>query len=160
VPLTPLVDATYRTAYRVAYRLMKTYWKVRQPTTHGALVAVWHERRILLVKNSYVPYWSLPGGYLHRGETGAQAAARELAEEVGVKVDPSQLRPSVDIRHPWEGKQDHVEIFELELDHEPTVMADRREVVEAGFYFEERALELNLFPPIRAHIEERRRHRS
>lgn len=160
MPLTPLVDATYRTAYRVAYRLMKTYWKVRQPTTHGALVAVWHERRILLVKNSYVPYWSLPGGYLHRGETGAQAAARELAEEVGVKVDPSQLRPSVDIRHPWEGKQDHVEIFELELDHEPTVMADRREVVEAGFYFEERALELNLFPPIRAHIEERRRHRS
>lgn len=158
--LTPLVDASFRTAYRVAYRLMKAYWNVRQPTTHGALVAVWHERRILLVKNSYVPYYSLPGGYLHRGETAAQAAARELKEEVGLEISPEQLRPSVDISHRWEGKQDHVEIFELILDHEPLVMADRREVVEAGFFFEERALELNLFPPIRAHIEERRRHRA
>ncbi|HEX2675448.1 MAG TPA: hypothetical protein VHM19_02380, partial [Polyangiales bacterium] len=61
-----LVDLCFQVAYRVAYRMMRTYWSVRKPSTHGALVSLWHEGQILLVQNSYVPYRSLPGGYVAR----------------------------------------------------------------------------------------------
>ena len=40
--------------------------------------------------------WSLPGGGLHRGEQPAVAAARELGEELGIKVDPAGLVPLVE----------------------------------------------------------------
>lgn len=36
-------------------------------------------------------WWFTPGGGLDEGETLAQGAARELAEEVGLRVDPAEL---------------------------------------------------------------------
>ena len=37
--------------------------------------------------------WGMPGGFLERGETPAEGAARELAEETGLLVSPFDLRP-------------------------------------------------------------------
>lgn len=145
----------FQLAYRCAYQMMRVYWAVRRPDTHGALVAVWHEDKILLIRNSYVPYYSLPGGYVRAGESGEAAACRELDEEISVKVRPDALRRSVDITHDWEGKRDHVEIFELDVHDSPRIEIDNREVIAAGFFTPEHALRLNLFPPIRQHLEER-----
>ncbi|MFI5491061.1 NUDIX hydrolase [Actinoplanes sp. NPDC051859] len=36
-------------------------------------------------------WWFTPGGGLDSGETPAQCAARELAEETGLRVDPTEL---------------------------------------------------------------------
>jgi 8-oxo-dGTP pyrophosphatase MutT (NUDIX family) len=36
-------------------------------------------------------WWFTPGGGLHEGETTAQGAARELFEETGLRVSPSEL---------------------------------------------------------------------
>jgi len=36
-------------------------------------------------------WWFTPGGGLDEGETPAQGAARELAEETGLRVDPAEL---------------------------------------------------------------------
>ncbi|ACS85571.1 NUDIX hydrolase [Musicola paradisiaca Ech703] len=41
----------------------------------------------------YPGYWSLFGGGLEPGESPAQAAARELAEEIGLIVDRRRLLP-------------------------------------------------------------------
>lgn len=43
-------------------------------------------------------WWFTPGGGLDPGESPAQAAARELAEETGLVVDPDELGPPVHAR--------------------------------------------------------------
>jgi len=134
---------------------MRVYWKVRHPTTHGALVAIWQGGEVLLVKNSYVPYYSAPGGYVRANESGRDAARRELLEEVGVSVTADRLEPVIDETHDWEGKRDHVEIFAVELTERPDVAIDNREVVSASWLSPERAMELDVFPPLRRAIAKR-----
>ena len=112
---TPL-DRTFQLGFKVAYRLLRTYWRVRRPTTHGALVLLWNAGEVLLVRNSYVPYYSAPGGFVKRGEEARAAALRELVEEVGLRVQDEQLSLALEVTFPWEFKQDHVKIFEVELD--------------------------------------------
>lgn len=41
---------------------------------------------VLLVKPFYKPYWDLPGGKVEDGEFEAQAARREVAEELGLNI--------------------------------------------------------------------------
>ena len=59
----------------------------------GALnIFVNKKGQILLMKRSkqskvYPNIWGLVGGYLEWGETGAEGAAREAKEEIGVKVE-------------------------------------------------------------------------
>ena len=43
--------------------------------------------RILLVRLAYRQRWGMPGGLLKRGETPAEAARREVREEVGFDVE-------------------------------------------------------------------------
>ncbi len=149
-----MIDRLFRVAYICAYRMMRVYWALRRPQSHGALVAVWHDGAILLVRNSYVPYFSLPGGYVRRAETTRQAALRELAEEVGVSGIDDLLTLALEVTHEWEGRCDHVAIFAVELSQPPHIEVDNREVVAASFYTPEEALKLELFPPLRQHIEE------
>lgn len=150
-----LVDRSYQLAYKTAYKMMRMYWAVRRPQTHGALVTLWNAGEVLLVQNSYVPYRCIPGGYVAAGETGRQAAVRELMEEVKVRVEADKLVPVFDEVNDWEGKRDHVEIFSLELATRPEIVVDKREVIDAGWFSRERALEMELFPPLRRVIEAR-----
>lgn len=51
-------------------------------------------KRLLWVKRDLEPkrgLWAIPGGYLESGETLAEGAARELAEEAGVVLPPERL---------------------------------------------------------------------
>lgn len=53
-------------------------------------VAVFRDDRLLLVRRVMNPgreRWALPGGYLDAGEDPRVAAAREAAEEAGVRVE-------------------------------------------------------------------------
>jgi ADP-ribose pyrophosphatase YjhB (NUDIX family) len=136
---------------------MRVYWAVRHPTTQGSLVALWNRGEILLIRNSYLDYYSLPGGYVRRGESPQQAALRELAEEVGVSTDLDRLELALEETNDWVGKRDHVRIFELELSARPVVEVDYREVVDAGWWSPEQALSLRLFPPLYRLIEARRK---
>ncbi|MEF2279555.1 NUDIX domain-containing protein [Deinococcus sp. YIM 134068] len=55
---------------------------------HTGRACVWveHERRVLMVGLEWGG-WTLPGGGIEPGETGAQAAAREAWEEGGARVE-------------------------------------------------------------------------
>jgi 8-oxo-dGTP diphosphatase len=51
--------------------------------------------RLLLLRQPPGRRWGLPAGLLKRRERPAAGAARELAEESGVALDPRELRPAV-----------------------------------------------------------------
>jgi 8-oxo-dGTP diphosphatase len=58
--------------------------------TVGAICLLERDDRILLLRQPHRDGWSLPGGLLDRGESAADAVVRELAEELGVRVQVGQ----------------------------------------------------------------------
>lgn len=66
------------------------YYKVGRGRTRVVLV---HDDKVLVMKQWISPgKWSLPGGGLHKGESLAGGAAREVLEETGLRLDPRQLQ--------------------------------------------------------------------
>ncbi|TDC36242.1 NUDIX domain-containing protein [Micromonospora sp. 15K316] len=51
--------------------------------------------RLLLLRQPPGNGWTLPAGLLQRGEAPAVGAARELYEESGIRLSPTQLVPAV-----------------------------------------------------------------
>lgn len=49
------------------------------------------QRRVLLVKPNYKDGWDIPGGYVEPGETPVEACEREIREELGWKLQLSNL---------------------------------------------------------------------
>ncbi len=77
-----------RLAYRVAYRLLQLWSRLRPVPSVGVKCVLRHEGRILFIRHTYGDrrLWELPGGGLHRGEAPLAAATREAREEVGVDL--------------------------------------------------------------------------
>jgi len=149
------VDRMFQLGYWTAYRLMRAYWMVRHPVTRGTQVALWHGGEVLLVRNSYLPYYSAPGGYVRRHEQASEAAARELGEEVGIRITADRLQLELEVTHEWEYRRDHCSVFSLELPERPAIHVDHREVVEAGWFTPARAVGLDVFPPLKKVISAR-----
>ncbi len=51
---------------------------------------------VLLVHKVYGNGWDIPGGYVDRGESPADACRREVREELGIDVEPQRL-----LVHDW-----------------------------------------------------------
>ncbi len=49
------------------------------------------DRSLLLMRRSDNGHWGLPGGYVERGESVADAVAREVFEETGVRISVGRL---------------------------------------------------------------------
>lgn len=66
----------------------------------GIGVVVWHGDRVLLIRRNKPPrrgHWSLPGGAQHLGETVAEAAHREVREEVNLEIELGEIIATVDL---------------------------------------------------------------
>ncbi len=153
-PAGRVLDPLWRLAFRVGYRVLLLWWWVTRPRITGVHVAVWHDGRVLLVRNSYRRARGLPGGRLRRGEPLAQAAARELREEVAIVLDPAALRYAGEwVAHAFH-VEDHGHVFECVLAAAPHPVADRREVVGVDWETPGRALTGPLQPLARLYLEE------
>ncbi len=141
-------------AYKLAWILRKCVWYAPWPHLDGALAAVWVDGRVLLVRNSYNDYFSLPGGRLDQAESFAAAAARELQEETGIVVHASDLAPmrSEDMARPL-GRA-RVEIFQTLLAATPVVTPDPVEIAEFRWSTRTEAEKLALFAPVRRYLRE------
>jgi ADP-ribose pyrophosphatase YjhB (NUDIX family) len=111
------------TAALVGFRLMpgplrRAAVRVGAPTyTAGAVCVLEHEGEVLFLWQPHRRGWSLPGGLLGRGEAPADAVRREVAEEIGLDVDPGD---------PVVVRVDHVDqgidvVFHVRLDHRPSL---------------------------------------
>lgn len=69
------------------------FW-VYHKLDHGRTrVVLIHDDKVLVMKQWISPgKWGLPGGGLHKGESVAGGAARELFEETHLRLDPRQLQ--------------------------------------------------------------------
>jgi 8-oxo-dGTP pyrophosphatase MutT (NUDIX family) len=144
-----------RVFYRAAYLAARIWWFVTRPETSGSLVALWCDGRLLLVRTSYRPLYSLPGGFKKKHETSLAAAERELLEELGIAV-------TTGLHHAWHGtvtfehRLDTVTIWEASVDAMPSVVVDGLEVVWAGWKTADEALALPLLPSIEQYLTSRR----
>jgi 8-oxo-dGTP diphosphatase len=152
----PLLDAGWRLAYRIAFLLLRVWWALRRPVWHGVVIAVWCGGRVLILRQSYRPGATFPGGGLRAGEDAATAARRELREEVGLDLPAGRLRLAREVTVRFESCADHVQVFELALDAEPRLRPDNREVVAAEFLAPAAALRDPDMPPyVRTYLQDR-----
>jgi len=66
----------------------------------AALAVVPHDRKLLLVRRRNEPdagLWGFPGGHVDLGETGLDAAVRELREETSIVAEPVDYLTNIDI---------------------------------------------------------------
>ena len=66
----------------------------------GAIAVVCHQGQVILIQRGKDPragMWGFPGGHVEYGETGMQAAARELLEETGVVARPRSYLTNIDV---------------------------------------------------------------
>lgn len=122
-----------RLGYRVAYQLLRAYSRLARPHTRGVKVLIAHGERVLLVRHAYGRgEWDLPGGFCRRGEAFADAARREIAEELGVQgarwTDVGELRRRFDGRH------ETLHGFRAELPSPDVRIVAPAEVAELGWF--------------------------
>jgi 8-oxo-dGTP pyrophosphatase MutT (NUDIX family) len=132
--------AVYRTFYR-----LPTGWRrrlVRLGSASYILGAVAIVRdagaqppgRILLLRQPPGPGWSIPGGLLGRGEHPAVGAARELAEETGIRIDPARVTPAVPNAVVHSGRRCVDMVFEVSVPATVRLVIDEAEVHEAAWH--------------------------
>src|SRR3954447_26147436 len=61
------------------------------PKVAAGALFVDEQDRVMLVRPTYKPYWDVPGGYVEEGESPLQACVREVAEELGLRVEITRL---------------------------------------------------------------------
>ena len=115
-----------RWALTAAYKILRRWKMLTKASNRGAGVAVWYQDQILVVRHSYRPGWSLPGGQIKKNELPRSAASRELWEEVGIQTAPERL---IQVRESPPGKF----LFECHLHTRPVLKIDNREIIEARF---------------------------
>jgi 8-oxo-dGTP pyrophosphatase MutT (NUDIX family) len=129
--LNNLIDAAFRTAYRVAYPLALIARRTRTYTHNGAGVAIWYGNSVLLVKHSYRRGLLLPGGGVKSSETPEVSLVREMYEELGIMLPIDDL-VMVDKRPRIQGKG-LAYLFEIHINQKPPITIDNREIVFADF---------------------------
>lgn len=126
-------DGAFRLLYRAGYRLVRAWWWLRRPHAHGAALALRAGERLLVLRQSYRGGLGLPAGGSDCGESRRETAARELVEEVGIRLSPADLRELGEFVTRFEGRLVHTTLFEAVLEEPPAVRIDRREIVWADW---------------------------
>lgn len=115
------------------------------PADAGAAVVVLTEPggQVLLVRSVGREGWTPPGGKRDLGEDVRTAAAREVAEETGLVLDPAALRTvgyeRITIQAgaqlaPWDAGDNHIAVFGLRLPQAAPVAPAADDVAQAAWF--------------------------
>jgi 8-oxo-dGTP diphosphatase len=127
------MNLLYRVGYRVAFALLRVWWIVRRPHAVGAVVAVWQDGRLLVLRMSYRRALDLPGGGIEGAESPLEAAVRELREERGLQARSAELAEGgvFEFEDHHRRITTHIYVWRPALPVHP--LADRREILSAMF---------------------------
>lgn len=106
--------------------------------------------RLLVCRRAHEPglgRWSLPGGVIEPGETGEQAAAREVSEETGLALAPTAYRYLAALPNDY-CFQDYLWptldlFYTVRVEGAPLTQPDPAEVAEIAWMLPEQALTLD-----------------
>lgn len=148
------MNRLWRAAYFVAHRIRRCCWFLTGTRPRGAFVAVWCQGRILVIKTSYQPFFTFPGGGARHHEDPRQAAIREVREEVGISLGAGDLSPVT--TSPLQSRLDRnrVSLFTTQLVTAPSLRIDYREITAADFLDASDLRLAKLWPPFRAYVEQ------
>jgi 8-oxo-dGTP pyrophosphatase MutT (NUDIX family) len=136
---------------RLLFLGYRIYCFIFRPVVLGVRVMLIQNGQVLLVRQTYLPGWFMPGGGVNRGETLEDAARREACEEVGAELGILEL---VGAYTSFGGfKSDHNVLF-LCTDFTLSGHSDR-EIAEVR-YFPLDDLPENVWPGHRQRLEEYR----
>lgn len=88
------VKRTYAAFGRLSHKAITPFLKLYMSEKHVRVrvLVINEEKEVLLVRNWLGhQMWTLPGGGIKKGETPAEAAAREVHEETGLRLPADQL---------------------------------------------------------------------
>lgn len=94
---------------RLVYLAYRIYCFIFRPLTLGVRVMMIQNDQVLLVRQTYINGWFMPGGGVKRGETLDQAARREAHEETGATLNNLRLVGAYTNFKEW--KSDHNILF-------------------------------------------------
>jgi ADP-ribose pyrophosphatase YjhB (NUDIX family) len=135
-PAGPSHPSRAAAAWLRLYRLAA--WLTQPKYTLGSMIAVCRGDELLLVRQRLrtPSRWGLPGGFQKASEDGANAARRELREEVGLDlvVRPEDL--AAHYRQPWARHLDS--LYVVPLEHAGSAPAPARpnsfEILEVAWF--------------------------
>ena len=90
----PHIKRTYAALGRLSHKVMTPFFKLVMSEKHVRVRAliINEDKEVLLVRSWLGSQrWSLPGGGIKSSETPAEAAAREVHEETGLRLAHDQL---------------------------------------------------------------------
>jgi 8-oxo-dGTP pyrophosphatase MutT (NUDIX family) len=136
---------------RLLFLGYRIYCFLFRPKLLGVRVMLIQNGQVLLVRQTYLPGWFMPGGGVKRNETLEEAVRREAQEEVGAEMKSLEL---IGAYTNFEGhKSDHNILF-LCTDFTFSGQSDR-EIAEVRF-FPLDALPDNIWPGHRQRLDEYR----
>ena len=94
---------------RLLYIGFRIYCFIFRPKTLGVRVMLIKNGEVLLVRQTYMSGWYMPGGGVKRGETVEEAVRREAYEEIGAQMGALNLIGTY--THFGENKSDHNVLF-------------------------------------------------
>ena len=128
------IDRLVRAAEPLLRRLLHFHWRFARALTLGVrAVVIDAGGKVFLVRHTYVSGWHLPGGGVERGETLAQALARELREEGNIEVVGTPPLHGV-FFNPVDSPRDHVAVFVVRVFRQDPAVRPNREIAERGFF--------------------------
>jgi len=115
-------------------RVLHFYWRFSRGLTLGVRALIIDEqRRIFLLRHTYVRGWHLPGGGVEPGETLTTALARELAEEGNIELTAPALLHGM-FFNTRASQRDHVACFVVHSFRQSAPPAPNREIAATGFF--------------------------
>jgi 8-oxo-dGTP diphosphatase len=120
-------------------------------------VVLFHEGRLLLVRQNHHPFWVFPGGTLEPDEGLEECAIREIKEEINLDVSIRKILYLADFlqppdpRNPEAGLRHTIDVFMLaEYEGGVPLMTVDENLNDMGFFTLEECRELAIEPSVAA----------